>query len=503
MAHRDKRNTHLFTNYMKKSILSRVALGVLFFNLIACSKDDGPGSTPDPNPVALESEINDFVWSGLNEIYLWQQDVPNLADSKNDVQDDYYGFLNSYDTPNNLFNALLYQKGTVDRFSFLVDDYIELENSFAGIYKSNGVDFQLSRIGNSDDVFGFVRYIVNNSDASAKNIERGDFFLTVDGQQLTAQNYQTLLFGSNDTYTLGMAEVNNSQIALNGETVSLTKTELSENPILINKVIESNGQKIGYLMYNGFIADYDQELNSVFADFKAQGVGHLVLDLRYNPGGRVSSAIYLSSMITGQFTGSVFSKEEWNDKYQSYFENNDPDRLINKFTNKLSDNTTINSLGLQTVYILTTGSSASSSELVINGLDPYIDVRHIGDTTTGKYTASVTLYDSPNFGKSNINPDHKYAIQPLVLKSANANGVSDYFEGLLPDTPIKENITDMGILGDENEPLLAEAISQITGVANKAKRSAPQIKYILLKDVNDFKPLGKEMYIDTERIIRN
>ena len=483
-------------------------LFILTSLLYNCSKnDDGP--TENPEPTTLNDEVHDFVWSGLNEIYLWKDEVPNLADTKNDDQDAYFTFLNGYTSPETLFDALLYQKGTVDKFSFIVDDYVALENSFQGTSLSNGLDFGLVRLSNSDDIFGYVRYVANNSDAATKNIARGEFFLEVNGQQLTLNNYQDLLFGSNTSYTLGMASITNGSIATNGKTVALTKSEFTENPILINKVIETSGSKIGYLMYNSFIANFDQELNAAILDLKTSGITDLVLDLRYNPGGRVSSAIALSSMITGQFNGEIFSREIWNDRYQNFFLQNAPDRLINRFTDKLLDDTPINTLNLNKVYILTTSNSASASELVINGLNAYINVVQIGTNTTGKYTGSVTLYDSENFGKDGANPNHTYALQPLVLKIANANGFTDYNDGLVPDHVITyntssgtaegENLLDLGILGDETEPFLAKAIELITGSTTKRNQTKssgytlPQVEF--LNNSKDFSPIGREMYI--------
>lgn len=90
--------------------------------------------------------------------------------------------------------------------------------------------------------------------------------------------------------------------------------------------------------------------------------------------------------------------------------------------------------------------------MVINGLDPYIKVVQIGETTTGKFQASVTLYDSPNFGRTAANTAHTYAIQPLVLKSVNSVGVSDYILGLDPDYLISEDFENLGQLGDPEEP---------------------------------------------------
>ena len=113
------------------------------------------------------------------------------------------------------------------------------------------------------------------------------------------------------------------------------------------------------------------------------------------------------------------------------------------------------------VYDLTSRSTASASELVINGLKSHIQVVQIGDKTTGKNVGSVTLYDSPNFGKNGANPNHKYAMQPLVLKIANKDNFGEYQQGLQPTFSQIENLGDLGVLGNPDEPLLSTAINQI------------------------------------------
>jgi len=198
-------------------------------------------------------------------------------------------------------------------------------------------------------------------------------------------------------------------------------------------------------------------------------------------------------MITGQFTGKIYSTEQWNSELQAAFFEDNPEFLINRFTNN-DDGTSLNSLNLSKVYILTTGSSASASELVINSLDPYINVVQIGTTTTGKYQASITLYDSDNFGKEDANPNHTYAMQPLVLKSLNVVGNTDYDDGLFPDITLAEDFGNLGILSNVNEPLFAAAIADILGSGRISYPILQEVK--LIGDSNDFTPFTKDMFID-------
>ncbi len=478
---------------MKKFIPFFILLLLLLITAQACQKDQDDTIVGSSSSTA-NLEVQNFIWKGLNQYYLWQTDVANLADNRFANQAALDAFLTNYKVPQNLFDALRVSP-TIDRFSWMVDDYVTLEQSLQGISKNNGVEFGLSYKPNSTtEVFGYVRYIIPGSDASTKDIRRGEIFTAVNGTPLTTTNYQSLLFGTNDNYTLNMADYNGTTFSSNGKTVQLTKTTLSENPILIKNVITVGTKKIGYLMYNGFYADFDSQLNAAFGDFKTQGITDLVLDLRYNSGGSVRTATYLASMITGQFTGKVFAKQQWNTKINSYFETNDPNGLRNFFTDKIGS-TPINSVNMSKVYILTTKSSASASELVINGLKPHINVVQIGDVTTGKNVGSVTLYDSPDFSATNRNPKHKCAMQPIVLKIVNSDGFGDYFNGLTPTHELKETISTFGVLGDVNEPLLKLAIAKITGTGKMTTQSTGT-QFNFFRDSKSMNPFGNQMYLE-------
>ena len=463
---------------MKKFFLSLLCLG---FIATSCNKnDDAPVieeevETPVEEVPVVDIEVQNFLWQTLNLYYFWQGEVNDLADDRFDTQTAYEEYLAENSNPVDLLeNKLLFSE---DRFTFYSDDYTELVNNSAGISKSNGLQFGLSLIGDTDDVFGYVEYIIKNSDASTKDIKRGDVFIGVNGTRLNRNNYIELLFGENDTYTLNMAQISNNTISETDKEVTLTKVEgLREDPILTSNVITSGDKKIGYFMYNQFVSGSEDEMNAIFADFKAQNITDLVLDLRYNLGGRGSTAAILASLIYGTNTNDLFYRTKYNDKLQAEFGSDFTDNYFVNSTGTQdgNSNAALNSLNLTKVYIIATESSASASELVMVGLEPYVNIVHIGTTTVGKNQGSLLFVDDPDGGNvydpervDNINPNVQWGIQPIISRVENADGFSDYAEGLSPDIELEEDITNLGILGDANEPLLARAIQDILGQGAK------------------------------------
>lgn len=474
------------------------------FVLLSCSgdsedfetkeKEETATSSLQPETAEEELDVENFIYRGMNDIYLYKKDVPALADDYFESEEEKTNFLENYSTPKNLFERLM---ASQDRFSYLIEDYRELNKSSANT-TGTGMEFGLSAYCNDcTDVFGFVKLVLPNSSADEKGVERGMIFTRINGTPLTTSNYRNLISKAN--FSIELAEIQGSTIVEVDRSISLTTGDFTANPVGEAKIIEVAGKKVGYLYYNSFDADFDEELNSAFNTFKGAGVTELVLDLRYNGGGSVRTATDLAAMITGQFANQVFMIEQWNEKYQKYFEENEPESLKNKFNTQLRTGTGINSLNLNRVFVLTTSESASASELIINGLNPYIDVVHIGDVTTGKFQASVALYDSPDFSKesNNLNTGHFYAMQPLVLKSANKNNVSDFVNGLNPDYELLEDVTNLGVLGDPTEPLLALALDIIQG----NRTSIPDVKaYPKVADSKMFDVDYQKMYIDNKEL---
>ena len=467
----------------------------------SCEKSD--------NYMASENdEIHLFIWRAMNNYYLWQQNVPDLSDTRFTNISQLYAEYSNFSSPRDLFESLRYQPGVIDRFSWIVDDYVALENSFQGINLSNGMEFGLVRYASdATKVFGYVRYVISGSDAAAQNIARGMLFTEVDGVQLTESNYRDLLFDDNTNYTISLAEFNDGNPVTISTSINLSKTQLQENPVAIVKTIDEGSNKIGYLLYNQFSSSFDGELNAAFANFQSENITDLIIDLRYNGGGSVTTASYLGAMVTGQFNGQLYSKEQWNSKVMnaldaSVFENNFTNQIINKDQNQnIILQEPINSLNLNRVYFITSGSSASASELVMNSLSSYINVSSVGKKTIGKVQGSVTLYDSDNYTRTgeNLASNHTWALQPLVLEIKNKDN-SNEPNGIEPTVVFPEDYNNLGVLGERSEPLLDRTILLITSGGRSGINKTNS--FLNLEEISDSKainPMKNNMFIELKK----
>ena len=511
-------------NLIKFEIKSLVLLSLFLLLSIKCSKKDiddneinvvsnVDSDSSDSSPeITLSTEINDFIWKGLNQYYYWQSDVSNLADSKATMESEYIELLNSQPDSKEFFEGLLHQD---DRFSWIEEDYDVLESQLSGTTASNGMKFQLYVRDDGEKIIGAVTYILPDSDAFKKGLIRGDIFNSVNDIELNFDNYISLLYGEQLSYSIQLVDYNpdNDSITPRNISITLDKEEnFQEVPVQKTSIIQHGGKKIGYVMYNKFLGsvdsnddgnvdrDFNQELVDLFIYLKSQNLDELVLDLRYNRGGSVNTCTYLASLITGQFTGTIFAKQIWNEKIMAFIEdrnsNDDPSddlNFDNYFTDVTPDGDPLPSLGLNRLYVLTSNRTASSSELLINGLTPHIDIIQIGIKTVGKNVGSITLYDYTDNDQQTKNPKHKYAMQPIVLKIANSENFADYNYGLEPDIEYREKASNLGTIGDKTEPLLSLALNHISGSSEKKFEIIEPLMPLLEPDVDK----TQIMFIDT------
>lgn len=389
--------------------------------------------------------INNFIWNAMNLFYFYNSEVPDLGDERFSSNEEFSDFLSNFEAPEDLFDHLLIP---TDRFSIIVSDFRVLESALQGTRVDSGMRFGLFAVEGSDRVFGFVRYVLPNSPAEQAGITRGLLFDRVNGQTLTQSSNFNQLFSGN-SIQIGIAEFDEEELVSLDQQYILQQIELTENPIHKVEILDFPEKKVGYLMYTNFRRNFEQELNQVFAMFQSENIDELVLDLRYNGGGDLQVAVNLCSMITGQFFNELLATRETNDNFED---------VPIFFSNETIGGQSLNSLQLSRVYVLTSRTTASASELVISGLQPFINLVQIGRQTSGKYQGSTTLYDSPNFGRQNASLAHRYALQPLIFKLVNSVGFTDYDEGIEPSINIGEQIVDAQALGSPTEALLREAL---------------------------------------------
>ncbi len=455
--------------------------------------------------IPADVKINDFVWGGMNAYYLWQENVSDLADNRFSNREQLNSYLAGFDSPDNLFNQLLdypseYPKDPNRVFSWIVDDYIALEESFQGIRTTTGLKIVVANYNDgSQNVYAYVRDVAIGSSADANGVTRGMIISEVDGIQLTLANFRDLLTA--ESFTIGLADYNGGNPTANGTTINVTSSVVEENPVKIANVPYNDGvNKIGYLLFNQFSTSYDDELNAAFAYFKSEAITDLVIDLRYNGGGSVRTATYLGSMITGQFNEEVFSQQEWNSKVMN---NSGGYDFKNYFTNEIDNgqvNEAINSLELSRIYFIVTDNSASASELVINALKAYIDVSLVGTQTYGKHVGSITLYDSDNYTKNgpNFDSSHTWAMQPIVLEIQNKNG-ENAPEGFIPDVEIVEDPSNLGVLGEADEPLLERTIQLIVNGSRISQSTSEKPNVRKVWNTNMSYPDNNNMYVELQR----
>jgi len=365
-------------------------------------------------------------------------------------------------------------KNKDDRFSAIFDNYEDILNRLNGVSSSDvGFEFQLYRESNANNnVIGFVLYVKPGTAAQSMGIKRGDVFRKINGTQITVSNYSTLLNSFYDvTSTVKVTFLDKADITIN------KAVDYKENPVYLDTVYTVQNKKIGYVVYNFFTNDsgdgsmqYDLKLNGVVEKFKQQNINELVVDLRYNSGGMMLSAIHLASMLVPNLTADkVFAYTQYNNNYTDYFnsaefkknypgENPFSDNFATTISNQPVQNVGNN---LQRIFFITGKNTASASEMVINGLNPFLPCVLIGDTTVGKNVGSTLVHDEDNV-------KNQWAFMPIILKYFNKDHKSDFTKGFAPDFRIEDDYSYQ--LGDTREALLAKAITEIAGSQNVAAR---------------------------------
>lgn len=360
------------------------------------------------------AEQNRFVHEILLDRYFWYQEVnPSIN-------------YNAFSSPEQTLNTLRF--ATRDRFSNITDAAAFDSLLTAGQFIGYGFSFHIE-----NDNTVWVRFVYTDSPAGRADMQRGYEILTINGQtvsQIIQNNTWGSIFGPDELnvpLNITLRDQTGTDLTLN-----LNKAVVNINTVLHHSIISNGSENLGYLAFNSFLQTSNAELEQVFAEFAGSNIRKLVLDLRYNGGGSVPVAANLGSYLyQSHQDGDIFTTLIHNDKHQSR-------------NSTFLFRTLLHAVDLQQVIIITTGATCSASEMIINGLKPFIDVRVVGNTTCGKPV-----------GMNGFRFCDKILL-PVTFASFNHSNEGDYFDGLNPDCSANDDIhVDFGVA---SEAMLAEAL---------------------------------------------
>ena len=411
--------------------------------LAACKKtqDVISTTTPTPTPVAVTTDpekIKDSTLLYSKDVYLWYNQVPSTFDAR------------SYADPVAIMTAIRQYSiepgfsAAVDRWSFAMKK-TDWDNLSGGL----GTTFGATSATTGD--FGMGVFFNAEGDLRVKSVERASPSGLAGirrGWRITKFNGSTNVTTSNSTAIVD-AVYNSTQTSFtfikpdgNSVDITLTAAHYQEHPVYLDTVYTVNSKKTGYFVFNSFLGDTTEiysEFNRVFSKFASQNVSDVIIDLRYNGGGYVSVQEKLADYLaSSSANNNLMMKQQYNDKNSAY--------------NSTTYFKKLGSLNLSRIFFIVTSGTASASELLINNLKPYMDVKLIGPTNThGKPVGFFPI------------PVGDWYIFPVSFRSTNASGNGNYFSGFTPDSKVNDGVTKDW--GDITESCLASAIKYINSGA--------------------------------------
>ena len=410
-------------------LLTAVAIG-------ACSSDDG-------GDVQVSSCSNDgqkqFIADAMREWYFWNHLLPASVDiSQFATPEDVLAFLASFSPDDGTGQP-------IDRFSHI--NSAQADQAFFGEGRFEGFGFS-SRFVAADDLR--LTRVFLDSPAFRAGLRRGQRVLELDGRTIAeieaAEGISAVL--ALPTLDFTMRETDNSEF-----TVSIAKDIVTIDPVPKHRTIDAGGgRNVGFIELASFISTANIQMDAVFAQFKAAGVNEVIIDLRYNGGCLVSTAVLLGDFLGGDIAENlIFSKTVFNELRA-------PANNTTTFFGRLG-----NSVSLSRLVIIATGSTASASELVINGMDPHVEVTIVGANTFGKPVGQVGLEFCNQI------------LRPTAFQTMNANDFGDYFDGLPVDCPAADDLNVE--VGEDTDPNMVAALGFLaTGSCPAASLPATQFK---------------------------
>lgn len=398
------------------NLRSRRTLLPLLAFLAACGAmdDDGDSAAADCS-IAGQKQ---FVLDAMRDVYFWNTLLPanvNLA---------------TFAGPDELL-AYLVSFQPLDEFSYI--NTAEADSQFFGAGQYLGFGFGIRFVA-ADDMR--ITRVFDSSPAAPAGFARGQQILALDGRSIAeieaAEGVDAVL--SQSTVAFSLRNLDGSEFD-----VAITQDVVTIDPLPQWRVIDTPGGPVGYMEFATFVSTADPVFDAIFSSFRQAGVTDLVLDMRYNGGGLISTTELLGNFLGGGVAaGQVFSR--------TLFNANNAGANRTALFQQL-----FNSLNLSRLVVIATESTASASELVINSLEPHVEVTIVGDTTFGKPVGQVGIEFCSKI------------LRATAFETVNSLGEGGYFGGLPADCAAPDDLSIA--VGDDQDPNLVTALDYLANGA--------------------------------------
>ena len=405
-----------------------VIAAFLLLGLVACSIDESNDAPPQTGTSACSIDAQkQFVLDKMRDVYFWNDDLPVAVD------------LATFATPEAVLEHLISFQ-PLDHFSYI--DLAAADAQFFGAGQYEGYGFS-SRFEAADDL-RFIR-VFSSSPAGTAGFARGQRIMMLNGRTIADIEANE---GTGSLFTLPTLEFTIRRPDNTEFTSTVNAGIVTIDPLPQHRVIDRpDGTSVGYMELVTFISTADDALSGVFETFRQAGVTDVILDLRYNGGGLVSTTELLGDFLGGGVPGNtVFSRTLFND-------NNSAANRTALFA-RLAE-----SLSLSRLVVIATERTASASELITNSMKPHVEVTIVGSTTLGKPVGQLGIEFCEKI------------LRPTAFETVNSNEEGRYFDGLAADCPA---IDDLLIpVGDNTDQNLTTALTFLETGACPAQMIGP------------------------------
>lgn len=428
---------------MRRSVICLYAIGLLFPSLFLASC----GQDRSGEYYALIG-AKTWMYEVMQQHYLFYEDLPAEEE------------LNFFNRPEAFLQSVVSSRDQKNGSVFSHIDSVNVSRVQSD-YPTFGLEGALIRNANGDYVV-HILYVYPDSPAAEVGLKRNDWVVDVNGRALNTGNYVEYFQRPVSSCRYRVATVKDG--LPDTSYIDMPAPRMINQPsVLTSKMISVGSRKAFYILYNSFETADEDLLKVAFNEAMVQSPDDIILDLRYNPGGYVSTAQLLSTVLAPQGAmGQPWMNMIFNDKTE-------PQTQTYTFDSGLLQG--VSNLSYEHLYVITTSNTASAAEIIINTLRPYLGDRllQVGTSTFGKNVAQ-SLFTDESY------PQLEFWLTTAYV--SNSEGFYEYYDnGLQPDYEAEEDLTaTLGEFGTEQDSLMVPVLYHLKNGTFPVTGSDPEVQ---------------------------